>query len=105
VLEAGGLAILQPDLSHAGGITECYKIAGMAEAHALLLEYRVARNKVDMKAGSKRNRTERTMGCQRNMFSRFEFKSVLEAGGLAILQPDLSHAGGITECYNFEFKS
>ena len=33
------------------------------------------------------------------MFSRFEFKRVLEAGGIAILQPDLSHAGGITECY------
>ena len=33
------------------------------------------------------------------MFSRFEFKQVLEAGGVAILQPDLSHAGGITECY------
>ena len=33
------------------------------------------------------------------MFSRFEFKRVLEAGGVAILQPDLSHAGGITECY------
>jgi len=32
------------------------------------------------------------------MFSRFEFKRVLEAGGLSILQPDLSHAGGITEC-------
>ena len=33
------------------------------------------------------------------MFSRFEFKRVPEAGGVAILQPDLSHAGGITECY------
>jgi galactonate dehydratase len=33
------------------------------------------------------------------MYSRFEFKRVLEQGGLAILQPDLSHAGGITECY------
>ncbi|WP_019398765.1 galactonate dehydratase [Pseudoxanthomonas sp. GW2] len=32
------------------------------------------------------------------MYSRFEFKRVLETGGLAILQPDLSHAGGITEC-------
>ena len=32
------------------------------------------------------------------MYSRFEFKSVLAAGGLSILQPDLSHAGGITEC-------
>lgn len=33
------------------------------------------------------------------MFSRFEFKRVFEAGGLSIVQPDLSHAGGITECY------
>ncbi|MEO6279002.1 galactonate dehydratase [Roseateles sp.] len=30
---AGGISIVQPDLSHAGGITECFKIAGMAEAH------------------------------------------------------------------------
>ncbi|EIL44174.1 galactonate dehydratase, partial [Escherichia coli KD2] len=27
------------------------------------------------------------------MFSRFDFKRVLEAGGISILQPDLSHAG------------
>lgn len=33
------------------------------------------------------------------MYSRFEFKRVLEAGGISILQPDLSHAGGITECH------
>ncbi|MFL6662367.1 MAG: galactonate dehydratase [Rhizobacter sp.] len=33
------------------------------------------------------------------MYSRFEFKRVLQAGGLAIVQPDLSHAGGITECH------
>jgi galactonate dehydratase len=32
------------------------------------------------------------------MFSRFEFKRVLQAGGISILQPDLSHAGGISEC-------
>jgi galactonate dehydratase len=32
------------------------------------------------------------------MYSRFEFKNVLAAGGLSIVQPDLSHAGGITEC-------
>ena len=37
VLAAGGLAILQPDLSHAGGITECHKIAAMAEAHDVAL--------------------------------------------------------------------
>jgi galactonate dehydratase len=32
------------------------------------------------------------------MFSRFEFKRVFERGGISIIQPDLSHAGGITEC-------
>lgn len=32
------------------------------------------------------------------MFSRFEFKRVFDAGGVGIIQPDLSHAGGITEC-------
>src|SRR5690606_36085433 len=37
VLAAGGLTILQPDLSHAGGITECMKIAAMAEAHDVAL--------------------------------------------------------------------
>ena len=33
------------------------------------------------------------------MFSRFEFKRLFAAGGIAIVQPDLSHAGGITECH------
>ncbi|TAA42395.1 galactonate dehydratase [Pseudoxanthomonas winnipegensis] len=37
VLAQGGLAMLQPDLSHAGGITECLKIAAMAEAHDVAL--------------------------------------------------------------------
>lgn len=32
------------------------------------------------------------------MYSRFEFKHVFQQGGLSIVQPDLSHAGGITEC-------
>jgi galactonate dehydratase len=32
VLDAG-VAIIQPDLSHAGGITECLRIAAMAETH------------------------------------------------------------------------
>jgi galactonate dehydratase len=32
------------------------------------------------------------------MYSRFEFKKVLQDGGLSIVQPDLSHAGGISEC-------
>lgn len=33
ILEKKAASILQPDLSHAGGITECRLIAGMAEAH------------------------------------------------------------------------
>ena len=33
------------------------------------------------------------------MYSRFDFKRVLQQGGIAIVQPDLSHAGGITECH------
>jgi galactonate dehydratase len=33
LLSTGGVDIIQPDLSHAGGLTECRKIAAMAEAH------------------------------------------------------------------------
>lgn len=32
------------------------------------------------------------------MFSRWDFKKLLEDGVVDIIQPDLSHAGGITEC-------
>lgn len=32
------------------------------------------------------------------MYSCFEFKRVLQEGGISILQADLSHAGGITKC-------
>lgn len=32
------------------------------------------------------------------MFSRWEFRKILEDGYVDIIQPDLSHAGGITEC-------
>ncbi|NHC41032.1 galactonate dehydratase [Bacillus sp. MM2020_1] len=32
------------------------------------------------------------------MFSRWDFKSVLSDGYVDIIQPDVSHAGGITEC-------
>jgi galactonate dehydratase len=31
------------------------------------------------------------------LFTRFEFKSLLEARGASIVQPDVTHAGGITE--------
>jgi galactonate dehydratase len=32
------------------------------------------------------------------MYSRWDFKSLLVEGVVDIIQPDLSHAGGITEC-------
>ena len=31
------------------------------------------------------------------LFSRYDFKRLLQAGGVDIVQPDLSHAGGVTE--------
>ena len=37
LLNIGGVDIIQPDLSHAGGITEVKKIAAMAEAHDVAL--------------------------------------------------------------------
>ncbi len=37
LLQAGGVDIVQPDLSHAGGITEVRKIGAMAEAHDVAL--------------------------------------------------------------------
>ncbi|MFB5662304.1 galactonate dehydratase [Alteribacillus sp. HJP-4] len=37
LLEQGYVDIIQPDLSHAGGITECKKIASMAEAYDVAL--------------------------------------------------------------------
>lgn len=37
LLQAGHVDIIQPDLSHAGGITEVYKIAAMAEAYDVAL--------------------------------------------------------------------
>lgn len=37
LLSIGGISIIQPDLSHAGGITEVRKIATMAECHDIAL--------------------------------------------------------------------
>lgn len=37
LLKTGGINIIQPDLSHAGGITEVKKIAAMAECHDIAL--------------------------------------------------------------------
>ena len=43
-------------------------------------------------------KTSIVLAAGERMYSRFDFKRVLESGGLGIVQPDLSHAGGITEC-------
>jgi galactonate dehydratase len=37
VLASGVVDVIQPDLSHAGGITECHRIAAMADAHDVAL--------------------------------------------------------------------
>lgn len=44
-------------------------------------------------------RTRVPIATGERMFSRWDFRPVLEAGGVDIVQPDLSHAGGITEVY------
>jgi len=44
------------------------------------------------------DQTSIVLAAGERMYSRFDFKRVFEGGGLGIVQPDLSHAGGITEC-------
>src|SRR5262249_52296432 len=38
-----------------------------------------------------------TIATGEGLFSRFEFRSLLDARGASIIQPDVMHAGGITE--------
>ncbi|HVU09700.1 MAG TPA: galactonate dehydratase [Phototrophicaceae bacterium] len=45
------------------------------------------------------NHTSTPIATGERMFSRWDFKKALEAGYADILQPDLSHAGGISEVY------
>ncbi|WP_102272514.1 galactonate dehydratase [Cytobacillus massiliigabonensis] len=44
------------------------------------------------------NHTTIPIATGERMFSRWDFKSLLADGYVDIIQPDLSHAGGITEC-------
>ncbi|MCL1793607.1 MAG: galactonate dehydratase [Oscillospiraceae bacterium] len=44
------------------------------------------------------NHTSTPIATGERMFSRWEFKNLLEDGYVDIIQPDLSHAGGISEC-------
>lgn len=44
------------------------------------------------------NHTATPIAVGERMFSRWEFRNLFEAGYVDIIQPDLSHAGGISEC-------
>ncbi|MES0882760.1 galactonate dehydratase [Roseibium sp. SCP14] len=44
------------------------------------------------------NHTATPIALGERLYSRWDFKSVLQDGYVDIIQPDLSHAGGITEC-------
>jgi galactonate dehydratase len=44
------------------------------------------------------NLTSTPIATGERMFSRWDFKNLLQDGYVDIIQPDLSHAGGITEC-------
>ena len=44
------------------------------------------------------NVTSTPIATGERMFSRWDFKRILTAGYVDIVQPDLSHAGGISEC-------
>lgn len=44
------------------------------------------------------NNTSTPIACGERMFSRWDYKPLLEQGYVDIIQPDLSHAGGISEC-------
>ncbi len=44
------------------------------------------------------NHTSTPIALGERLYSRWDFKSILSRGYVDIIQPDLSHAGGITEC-------
>ena len=44
------------------------------------------------------NHTSTPIATGERMFSRWEFKNILQDGYVDVIQPDLSHAGGISEC-------
>lgn len=44
------------------------------------------------------NHTSTPIALGERLFSRWDFKNILAGGYVDIIQPDLSHAGGITEC-------
>ncbi|GBD72442.1 Uncharacterized protein TEHD86_2040 [Tetragenococcus halophilus subsp. halophilus] len=48
LFESGNADIIQPDLSHAGGITECKKIASMAEAYDIAVAFHCPLGPIDL---------------------------------------------------------
>ena len=51
ILEKGAASVLQPDLCHAGGITECRLIAGMAEAYYATMAWHNPLGPISLAAG------------------------------------------------------
>jgi L-alanine-DL-glutamate epimerase-like enolase superfamily enzyme len=128
VFERGAVDIIQPDLSHAGGILEVRKIAAMAEAYDIAVATHCPLGPLALAAclqiaACTPNHAiqEISLGIHYNtgghdllnfcsdpgpltpialgerLFSRWDFKPFFESGAVDIIQPDLSHAGGILE--------
>ena len=63
----------------------------------LFIEEPVLPEHLEFMADLRRN-THIPIATGERLFSRYDFKRVLTLGAADIVQPDLSHAGGITEC-------
>ncbi|MBI1310905.1 galactonate dehydratase [bacterium] len=63
----------------------------------LFIEEPIACQHVDLMAGIARG-THLPIATGERIFTKWGFREILEKGAATILQPDLCHAGGITEC-------
>lgn len=69
----------------------------LEQFHPMFIEEPVlAENNEALKAIA--NITSIPIATGERMFSRWDFKDILTGGAVDIIQPDVSHAGGITEC-------
>lgn len=69
----------------------------LEQFHPMFIEEPVlAENNEALKAIA--NITSIPIATGERMFSRWDFKDILAGGAVDIIQPDVSHAGGITEC-------
>ena len=63
----------------------------------LFIEEPVLSEQLETMAQLRRN-THIPIATGERLYSRFDFKNLFTLGAADIIQPDLSHAGGITEC-------